>query len=254
MRVFLEIAYNGAPFKGWQIQPNDPSVQEAIQKALYILYREEVSITGAGRTDTGVNALKSVAHVDLPNDKIPLYRLQHALNGILAPDIQILGIRPVLPKAHARFDATSRTYYYFITTQRSPFWSAFTLYTPQLPDIDRMNRAAEYFIGTHDFTSFSKLHTDTVTNLCHVTHAAWKPIYNDSIYCFQVSANRFLRNMVRAMVGTLIEVGRGKRNPEDMPQLLDLKNRSEAGVSVPGHPLFLAEIAYPSDLYLPWQE
>lgn len=254
MRVFLEIAYNGAPFKGWQIQPHDPSVQEEIQRALSLLYRTSVPITGAGRTDTEVNALYSVAHTDLPHNNIPLRKLRHSLNGILYPHIQILNIRPVEEKAHARFDALSRTYYYFISTERSPFWGSWVFHTPILPDIERMNHAAEHFLGTHDFTSFSKLHTDTHTNLCTVTHARWKEVYQNKVFQFEVTANRFLRNMVRAMVGTLIEVGQGKREPQDMPALLQAENRSLAGASVPGYPLFLANVTYPNHIYLPQDE
>lgn len=250
MRVFLEIAYNGAPFQGWQVQPNGPSVQQKIEDALSLVYREKVSIVGAGRTDTGVNALSTMAHTDLPSDRVELHRLQHSLNGILRGDIYIKNILPVLPKAHARFDATWRTYNYFIAQQENPFWGKWTLVMNPLPDVKKMNQAASQLLGEKDFTSFSKLHTDTKTNICNVIEAQWTPIYDGSILKFQITANRFLRNMVRAVVGTLVEVGIGKRSPESITQVLEQLNRSAAGPSVPGEPLFLAKVSYPDHIFL----
>lgn len=250
MRVFLEIAYNGASFQGWQIQPNGPSVQQKIEEALTLIYRTPMSIVGAGRTDTGVNALGAVAHVDLPCEQPDLRRLQHSLNGILRREVVIKKIQPVLPKAHARFDAVWRTYHYYIARQNSPFWGAWTLQMNPFPNMVAMNQAAQYLLGEKDFTSFSKLHTDTKTNICNVIHAEWVPIYDGSILKFEITANRFLRNMVRAVVGTLIEVGTGKRTPESIPALLQKKDRSASGPSVPGEALFLAHVEYPPHLFM----
>ena len=251
MRVFFELSYNGAPFNGWQVQPDAPSVQAALEAALATLYRTPVPVVGAGRTDTGVNALSTVAHADLPHERIPLYRLKYSLNGLLRGSIHIRRIRPVLPGAHARFDALSRTYYYYIAQEKDPFMGAWVLEMRRLPGVELMNRGAEYLLGTQDFTSLSKTHTDTKTNICRVSYARWEVLCAGNVLRFTITADRFLRNMVRAAVGTLIEVGRGKIPPEAVREILLAKDRCRAGSSVPGEALFLAQVTYPPELYLP---
>jgi tRNA pseudouridine38-40 synthase len=265
-RYFMRLAYNGKPFHGWQRQPGDMSVQQAIEEALATVMRlPEVPITGAGRTDAGVSASLMVAHFDLPAE-VSLdgergERLLRGLNSLLAPDIVIYSIRPVHSDAHARFDAVSRTYRYYAHTVRSPFTNGLSWQAPANLDFELMNRAALILLETEDFTSFSKLHTDVKTNICHVTHAAWRPINAaDSCCCqdalqlpdgkpaqwvFEITADRFLRNMVRAVVGTLVDVGRGKLSIDGFRKVIADKDRCAAGTSMPAGPLFLYDIQYP---------
>lgn len=241
-RFFIELAYDGTRYCGWQRQPSDPSVQEEIETNLSKLFSgAEVLITGCGRTDTGVHAHFYVAHVDLPSGTDGEH-LKHKLNKMLPADIAIFRIYPVKDDLHARFSANQRAYRYYLHTEKSPFLKN-SLYFPKKPDVARMNAAAKYLIGQQDFTSLSKLHTDVKTNICTVTKAAWHT-EGEQLY-LEISADRFLRNMVRATVGTLLEVGIGKLEPADVIRILEAKHRSAAKVSVDARGLFLWEVIYP---------
>ena len=240
----MHLAYKGAAFHGWQSQPNAVSVQSTIEDALARYMRRPVQIVGAGRTETGVNARMMIAPLDLDIEPVDNQRLVGALNAMVGRDIAIYGFYPVAPDAHARFDATSRTYHYYAHTRKSPFahdlsWQA----SPQL-DFDAMNEAAGMMLGRRDFTSFSKLHTDTHTNICDLRVARWERVDADN-WRFVITADRFLRNMVRAVVGTLVDVGRGKLAPADVMEIIGRKDRCAAGTSMPGHALYLWDITYP---------
>lgn len=241
MRYFIELGYDGAPFCGWQVQPDAPSVQEEIEKALFTLLRTTISITGCGRTDTGVHARFYVAHADLP-DETDADQLRYKLNKILPPAIAVHRIFPVNHELHARFSATFRTYRYFVHFRKDPF-AYNSLYLANKPSIGQMNEAAAFFLGKQDFTSLSKLHTDVKTNICTVTHAKWVEMESDHWY-FEITADRFLRNMVRATVGTLLEAGYGKISPQDIPGILEARSRSAAKTSVAAKGLFLWNVGY----------
>lgn len=241
----MNLAYRGAPFHGWQRQPGDVSVQSTIEDALGVILRQNVPITGAGRTDAGVNAHRMYAHLDLPDGFDPRRGgFLRGLNSLVGRDIAIYGLAPVADDAHARFDATERTYRYFVHTRKSPFISDLSWFASNSLDFEAMNRSAALLIGTKDFTSFSRLHTDVKTNICDLRAAAWHQTAADRWY-FEISANRFLRNMVRAVVGTLVEVGRGKMAPEGILEILERKDRCAAGTSMPGEALFLWDVKYP---------
>jgi tRNA pseudouridine38-40 synthase len=243
-RYFIEIAYLGTAYHGWQSQPNAPSVQETIERSFSKLFgNKPMPIVGCGRTDAGVHAKSYFFHVDLPQDWEE-NQLCFKLNRMLPPDISAHRAIKVSSELHARFDATKRTYRYFIHQQKDPFQQEMSWYFPQKLDFLAMNLAAIHLIGKKDFGSFSKLHTDVKTNICTVFHAEWKQ--SDEKWYFEISANRFLRNMVRAIVGTLIEVGLGKLKIEDIETIIEAKDRGEAAVSVPAHGLFLWDIVYPS--------
>ena len=244
-RYFINLSYDGARYHGWQIQPNGISVQETLNKALSTLLREDIEVTGAGRTDAGVNASMMVAHFDcsMPvNDN-----LAYKMNKFLPQDIAIHSITQVNGEAHARFSATSRTYHYYIITEKNPF-EPYAYRCPLKLNFELMNEAAKTLFGYTDFTSFSKLHTDVKTNNCKVTRAEWKQV-GDIKWEFTITADRFLRNMVRAIVGTLIDVGRGAITVEQFKDIIEKKDRCSAGSSVPGNALFLADITYPDSLY-----
>ena len=242
-RYFLHLAYNGAPYHGWQSQPNAVGVQEVIEKALSTVLRSDISITGAGRTDAGVNARSMFAHFDYDGSLPEASRLINALNSLVGKDIAIYGIQEVAADAHARFDATSRTYKYFIGLEKSPFDYPFC-WTPPYPlDVEAMNTAANILFDYIDFTSFSKLHTDVATNNCRIDYAKWE-MEGDKLV-FTLTADRILRNMVRAIVGTLVDVGRGKLTTEQFRQIIEKKDRCSAGASVPGNALFLWNVEYP---------
>lgn len=246
MRAFMHLAYRGAPFHGWQTQPNAVSVQQTIEEALAKILRRPVPILGAGRTDAGVNARMMIAHLDLDAAELtPI--LARSLNTIVGPDIAIYSISEVPDGAHARFDATERTYRYFINHVKSPFFNALSWFSPRLLDYDRMNEAAAYLLEVDDFTSFAKLHSDAKTNICDVCKAIWSPVDTpDGTYWqFEISADRFLRNMVRAIVGTLVDVGRGKLTVDDFRRVVVHKDRCAAGTSMPGHALYLWDVKYP---------
>lgn len=243
-RWFLRLAYRGAPFHGWQVQPNAISVQGEVEKALTTALRTPVSIVGAGRTDTGVNARLMYAHFDFEEDLPEKRRLLVSLNRLVGRDIAIHDIIPVHPDAHARFDATERTYKYFVMFEKTPFLYQLSWHCPNGLDIDRMNEAARILVETEDFTSFAKLHSDARTNVCSVTKAEWTKEW-DAGAVFTITADRFLRNMVRAVVGTLVEVGRGKLTVEEFQDIIERKDRCAAGQSMPGEALFLWNIKYP---------
>ncbi|MFV0591532.1 MAG: tRNA pseudouridine(38-40) synthase TruA [Draconibacterium sp.] len=245
-RYFLQLSYNGTRYHGWQVQPNAVSVQEVMEKALSTLLREPVSVVGAGRTDTGVHASYFILHFDLQKPIPAGYDLVYKLNSFLPDDIAVQKCQPVSEEAHARFNATSRTYHYFITNEKDPF-SIETAYCYTLPlDVDKMNEAAQILFDYEDFTSFSRLHTDVKTNNCKIYQAEWK--WEGAQLVFIVKADRFLRNMVRAIVGTLLEVGKGKLSPDGFRRIIEQQNRSAAGASAPAHGLFLVDIEYPETI------
>ncbi len=247
MRYFIYLSYDGARYHGWQIQPNGISVQEVLNKALSTLLREPIEVTGAGRTDAGVNASLMVAHFDC-QQTTDNGQLTYRLNKLLPPDIVIHKIQQVKDDAHARFSATSRTYHYYIITEKSPF-EPYAYRFPQPLDFDKMNEAAKTLFDYIDFTSFSKLHTDVKTNNCHIITARWEQL-SPIKWQFTITADRFLRNMVRAIVGTLLDVGRGVLTIEQFREIIEKKDRCSAGTSVPGNALFLADITYPEDVFL----
>lgn len=242
-RLFFQSTYDGTNYSGWQKQPEVRTIQGVIEEKLSMLFGHQiVDIVGCGRTDAGVHAKEAYFHVDLApafsNDQL-LYKL----NNMLPLDIAINEIIDVGPEAHARFDATKRTYHYFIHQKKLPFHQNDSWFFPRALSIEKMNEAAKYLLGRQDFTSFSKLHTDVNNNFCEVYHAEWKEV-GDQLR-FEISANRFLRNMVRAVVGTLLEVGKGNVSPEGVKDIIAAEDRGEAGCSVPAKGLFLQSIEYP---------
>lgn len=292
MRYFISLSYRGSAYSGWQVQVNRPSVQAEIERAFSIYLGTVIGITGAGRTDAGVHATGYIAHFDSPNPILAqdYPKLIYKINAILPADITLFDIFHVPDDAHARFDAISRTYKYYIHTKKDSFASEFSYFFPYDINLDAMNLAASYLLGEKDFTSMAKLHSDVKTNICTVTEAFWTPgsplcfssafmsgnvgaktlptssglpfeqsyeinydpvlssalpLPQDTAFCFTISANRFLRNMVRAVVGSLLDVGRGKQQPESIKEILAAKNRSSAGISAPAHALFLTRVEYP---------
>ena len=241
MRYFIELSYKGTNYHGWQIQPDASSVQEEITKALATILQEKILLIGAGRTDAGVHASQMFAHVDTVKKLTDDY--VHKLNAILPNDIVIKSIKEVSGETHARFDAVSRTYEYRILIGRDPFLldTTWQLHQKNL-QIEKMNEAANLLFKYEDFESFSKVKTDVNTFNCTIMKAVW--IKEDKHLIFHIKANRFLRNMVRAIVGTLLEVGLGKKTIEDFRNIIESKKRSEAGLSVPAKGLFLTEVCY----------
>lgn len=248
MRYFLYFSYDGAGYHGWQVQPNAITVQQRIEEAMHTILRHPTPVTGAGRTDTGVNARLMVAHFDTPQPLPQPMALADRLNRLLPPDIAILRCVPVTDEAHARFDATSRTYKYYVIDHKSPFAERYAWRYRGSLDYEAMNRAAEMLYTYTDFTSFSKLHTDVKTNNCHITHARWEQ--EGEGHTFTITADRFLRNMVRAIVGTLIEVGRHKITLEQFAAIIEGRDRCLAGTSMPGKALFLHDVTYPEGIFL----
>lgn len=240
----MKLAYRGANFHGWQSQPNAVSVQSTIEDALTTIMRTPIKITGAGRTDTGVNARMMIAHFDVEQPLPSPDGLVKALNSLVGKDIAIYSISPVHDDAHARFDATSRTYHYYIHTDKSPFLYPLSWQAPANLNFELMNKAAEILLGIDDFTSFAKLHTDVKTNICKVTYAKWEQI-SENQWMFVITADRFLRNMVRAVVGTLVDVGRGKITIQQFADIISAKDRCAAGTSMPAQALFLWNVTYP---------
>ncbi len=241
-RYFISLAYDGSAYHGWQIQPNARSVQEEIQTALSKLHgNQAIEVVGCGRTDAGVHAQHYFLHTDLPQTW-DLQQLVFKLNRMTAPDVAFKQAWEVSSDLHARFDASKRTYRYFIHQHKNPFVCASSWYLESPLDCDQMNEAAKYLLGTQDFSSFAKAHTDVKTNICEVFSAQWHT--NDSGIYFEISANRFLRNMVRAIVGTLVEVGLGKIKASELPGIIAAQDRSEAFGSVPAQGLFLWAITY----------
>ena len=246
-RYFIYLAYDGTSYHGWQVQPNGMSVQECLTKALSTLLRQPTEVVGAGRTDAGVHARLMVAHFDSSQALNEVF-MADKLNRLLPPDISVYHLRAVRPNAHARFDATSRTYRYYVTTAKMPFERQYRCRLFSMPDFNRMNEAAQTLFDYTDFTSFSKLHTDVKTNNCRIMQARWERL-DEVTWVFTIQADRFLRNMVRAVVGTLLEVGRGKLSVEGFRKVIEQKDRCRAGTSVPGCALFLEDITYPEELF-----
>lgn len=245
-RYFLQMSYKGTRYHGWQVQPNAISVQETIENALSTLLRETVPVTGAGRTDTGVHASFFILHFDLQNALPQKYDLVYKLNSFLPDDIAVQACWPVSNEAHARFSAVSRTYQYFISTHKNPFSTENSFYYALPLDVSKMNEAAEILFDYKDFTSFSRLHTDVKTNNCKIMHAGWR--IEGPQLVFEIKADRFLRNMVRAIVGTLLEVGKGKLSIDDFRAIIEKQDRGAAGASAPAQGLFLTNIEYPENL------
>lgn len=241
-RYFIYMAYDGAAYHGWQSQPNASSVQQTLEQALSTVLRQDISVTGAGRTDTGVHARLMVAHFDV-EAAIDTMRLADKLNRLLPADISIYKVEPVSNEMHARFSAKSRRYEYYVTTAKSPFMRQYRCRLYRQPDFALMNKAASRLLWQTDFTSFSKLHTDVKTNICHVTRAEWSQV-DDVTWVFTIEADRFLRNMVRAIVGTLLDVGFGKLTLEGFQNVMQQRDRCSAGMSVPAQGLFLVGIKY----------
>ena len=242
MRYFITFSYDGTAYHGWQIQPHSVTVQEELQKALSTLMRKPMEVVGAGRTDTGVHARKMIAHFD-HDEVLDCPQLVYKLNKLLPRDIAVQHVEPVADDMHARFSAKSRTYHYYVHLDKNPFLRSYSWQVYGNPDFELMNRAARVLMEYKDFTSFSKVNTDTKTNDCTITEARWDRVGEDQ-WRFTVTANRFLRNMVRAIVGTLMEVGRGRMTIEQFRSVVEAKDRCRAGDSVPGNALFLVEVLY----------
>ena len=269
-RFFIHLAYNGACYNGWQTQPELPTVQLTLEKALSTLLRTPIAVVGCGRTDTGVHASDFYAHFDAEG-AVDCNQLVFKLNNLLPPDIAIFDIFPVADNAHARFDATARTYQYHVSDRRLPFRQGQYCRIFFRPDIALMNEAARVLMEYEDFTSFAKLHTQVKTNICHLSEARWdfvpvnsyelrvkseadadeklrtqnSELITDYEWVFTIRSNRFLRNMVRSVTGTLLDVGRGKLTIDGMREIIEKKDRCAAGVSMPACGLFLTKVEYP---------
>ncbi len=266
MRYFIHLSYDGTRYHGWQVQPHAITVEGELERCLSILLRQSVDVVGAGRTDAGVHARHMVAHldVDLPSlttSGVDMSTLWHRLNRLLPTDIHINKVESVPPHMHARYSATARTYHYYIATQPNPFSRQYTWQTNYRLDFDAMNHAAALLMEYNDFACFCKSHTDVKTTLCDVMEAQWLPMAGDSVssimpfmpsegkatptqWYFHIKANRFLRNMVRAIVGTLVEVGRGRMTIEQFRDVIEGRQRTNAGESMPANALFLERIDY----------
>ena len=245
MRYFIELSYNGSAYHGWQNQPNAISVQEVLEDALSTLLKEGITIVGAGRTDSGVHAKQMFAHFNTTNN-FSLEKLTYKLNSFLPKDISVQNIFRIKDEIHARFDAISRTYKYRISLCKNVFSFNNSYYFKQKLDVDKMNIAAKVLFEYEDFECFSKSNTDVKTYNCTISKAEWTYEANELV--FTIKANRFLRNMVRAIVGTLIDIGIGKIEVNQLHDIIKSKNRSQAGASVPGHALYLTNIEYPKNI------
>ena len=251
MRYFIYLSYDGTNYHGWQIQPNANTVQAELMRGLSTLLRQDIEVVGAGRTDTGVNASLMVAHFDIvpspSGEGWDEVSLAHRLNRLLPQDIAIHKIVPVKEDAHARFSATARTYQYHVSSKKDPFSRHYSYRCPFTLDYEKMNEAAARLFDYTDFTSFSKLHTDTKTNNCRIMYAKWEQTADGGV--FTIKADRFLRKMVRAIFGTLMEVGRGAMTIEQFCKVIEQKDRCSAGSSMPGNALFLTDIEYPEEIF-----
>ncbi|MDB4126431.1 tRNA pseudouridine(38-40) synthase TruA [Flavobacteriales bacterium] len=246
MRFFIELSYKGTNYHGWQVQPNASTVQAEINKALSLILNAKIEVSGAGRTDAGVHAKQMFAHFDWDKE-FDFHTTIIKLNSFLANDIAVRSFFKVKDEVSSRFDALSRIYHYNIVQQKSPFKkTAYFVYKPL--DVKQMNLACQFLLGKQDFTSFSKANTQTFTNNCNVMLANWQ--WQDGELVFTIKADRFLRNMVRAIVGTLLEVGIGKIKAEQVKKIIAQNDRSMAGTSVPANALFLSEIEYPKDIFI----
>lgn len=245
-RYYIELAYKGTNFHGWQIQPNAVTVQQTLEKALSIKLQQDIKVVGAGRTDTGVHAKFFVAHFDSSKDIDD--KTIFGLNNLLSNEIVVYKIKQVEPNFNARFDAVSRTYKYYIVNKKNPFIIETTTFVKDNIDVDLLNKASKILLNYSDFTSFSKLHTDTKTNNCKIMTARW--FVENNITVFEIKADRFLRNMVRSIVGTLLDVNIGKININDLKKIIESKNRNKAGKSAPAQGLFLTKIEYDNNIFI----
>ena len=246
-RYFLDVSYKGTRYHGWQIQKNAFTVQEALEIGLSTYFRTPISVMGSGRTDTGVHAIMQICHFET-DQEIEREKFLQAINGILPKDISINSIREVKSNAHARFSTKSRSYVYRMILQKSPFIEDYVWRHYYNPDINRMNEASKILLEHDDFECFSKIHTDVKHFRCEIKSAHWEQ--KDGELQFHITANRFLRGMVRAIVGTLVSIGLGKREPEEMHQIIESRNRENAGKSAPASGLFFSHIEYSEDIYL----
>jgi len=246
MRFFIELSYKGTNYHGWQVQPNANTVQAEINKALSLVLSAKIEVAGAGRTDAGVHAKQMFAHFDYDKE-FDFHTTIIKLNSFLANDIAVRSFLKVKDEASSRFDALSRIYHYNVVQQKNPFKTmAYFVHKPL--DVKQMNLACQHLLGKQDFTSFSKTNTQTFTNNCNVMLASWQ--WQDGELVFSIKADRFLRNMVRAIVGTLLEVGIDKIKAAQVKEIIDQKDRCMAGTSVPANALFLSEIEYPKDIFI----
>ena len=243
----MDISYLGTNYHGWQIQPNGITVQEELEKGMSTLFQKEIQITGSGRTDAGVHATQQIAHFDL-DELVDCAQLTYKLNAYLGHDISIRGIRKVHEEANARFSATSRKYHYHIHNAKDPFKHGLSYYFRPPLNIDLVNKGCEIIKGWQNFECFSKVHTEVNHFNCDIFHARWEK--EGVNHVFEITANRFLRGMVRAIVGTLIDVGLEKTSLDELKRILESNDRSEAGRAVPPDGLYLQEVVYPSDIYL----
>ncbi len=248
MRYFISLAYNGTHFHGWQYQPNAISVQQVLEDSLSTVLRTPIKVTGAGRTDTGVHAKLMVAHFDASISDDIYGNLVHLLNQFLNSDIVIYSITLVKGAAHARFDALLRTYEYHIDFEKNPFSNGFAYLFRDTLNLDKMNEATQLIKTTKDFEAFSKTNTNIKTFFCDISYAQWTK--GERGYVFKITANRFLRNMVRSIVGTLLDVGSNKTTIGQVGGVIKSKQRSNAGFSVPAHGLYLSDIKYPDNIYI----
>ncbi len=246
MRYFIEVAYNGTAYHGWQTQPNARTVQEVLDAGLRTLLRQKIESSGSGRTDTGVHARQQFAHFEVNQEFKPALLL-HKLNRMLPPDISVQNIYPVGPEAHARFDAVSRTYEYHLSLQKNPFRQQFTHLLNYKVDINILNEAAALLLTVEDFTTFSKVKGDTLHYRCKIYQANWR--YEDDLLIFTIQANRFLRGMVRLVVGTLLEVGKGKISLAQFKNILLAQNRKGASGAAPATGLYLTKVTYPDNYF-----
>ena len=249
LRYFIQLSYKGTNFHGWQYQVNAPTIQAVLEKSLSLILQEQIETTGAGRTDTGVHAKYFMAHFD-SSGELNLPEILYKLNRILPDDIAIQQIYKAKPAAHSRFDALSRTYEYHLHFRKDPFVNEYSLYIHEQLNINLMNQAAEKLLIYDDFTSFSKLHSNNKTNICNIIRAFWTYSEVEQKAVFTIEADRFLRNMVRAVVGTLIDTGRGKISPENFTKIIESKDRSKASSSAPSQGLFLVSVKYPDNIFV----
>lgn len=242
-RYFIYLSFDGTAYHGWQIQPNGITIQQVLQERLATLLRRDIDVVGAGRTDTGVHAHMMVAHFDY-DGVIDCTQLAYKLNRMMPRDIAINKLIEVETCLHARFSAKSRTYHYYIHTNRNPFKRFYSLEMPYQLNFEAMNEAAQYLLEVKDFGAFCKAGADVKTTICHLTYAKWEQMEEPGCWCFEITANRFLRNMVRAVVGTLVEVGRNRMTVSDFRKVIASGDRKNAGESMPAHALFLWYILY----------
>lgn len=248
MRYFLELRYHGRAYCGWQRQQEQPSVQQTLERALSTLLRCPIEVVGAGRTDTGVHAAYYVAHFDFAEAIEDPRQTVYKLNRILPDDVAVMTLTAVKEGAHARFDAREREYRYYIEPQKNPFNRTTAWHYPVALDLERMNRAARVLLEERDFATFAKLNSNNKTNICRVTHAAWEEL-PDGRLCFTIRADRFLRNMVRAIVGTLVDVGRGRYTEEEFEAIVRSRDLSRSSGGAAAEGLYLTDVSYPQELF-----